>query len=306
MWIIDIHSCTDVRVTKVFRYIEQRDILVDENAGEGVSQVVEADVPHTVLFKHLREPERDISRCQEVAQLVRAYIIVVCAVVTALEHTAVEVLLRLLFDQHFIDRRGDRQASAAAGVLHFLNRFENFLAVNLDFYHFGVEQNLALLHVNARPSHAERLTPSQSHAPREDDCRVDGFRSCETEQCQQFFFREVLSEEFVFLGAFHAVKGIGREDFFLVSLLERAAHDRVIVNDRVGDHALVEDGLIEFVDLIRAQACDGDGFRSEVAFDPAVNHVVVTAVSVDLQARLNTAEPLDHVLEDRHIRIGIL
>ena len=49
----DIHGCTDVRVTKVFRYIEQRDVLVDENAGEGVSQVVEADVPHAVLLKHL-------------------------------------------------------------------------------------------------------------------------------------------------------------------------------------------------------------------------------------------------------------
>ena len=50
---IDICRCTDVRVTKVFRYIEQRDILVDENAGEGVSQVVKADVPHAVLLKHL-------------------------------------------------------------------------------------------------------------------------------------------------------------------------------------------------------------------------------------------------------------
>ncbi len=115
-----------------------------------------------------------------------------------------------------------------------------------------------------------------------------------------------MSEEFVFLWAFHAVKGIGGEDFFLVRLLERAAHDRVIVNDRVGNHALIEDGLIKFVDLIRAQACDGDGFRTEVAFDSAVDHVVVTAVSIDLQARLDAAEPLDHVLEDRHIRIGIL
>lgn len=115
-----------------------------------------------------------------------------------------------------------------------------------------------------------------------------------------------MTEEFVFLGALHAVKGIGREDFFLVCLLEGASHNCVIVNDRVGNHALIEDGLIEFVDLIRAQACDGDGFRTEVAFDSAVNHVVVTAIGVDLQARLDAAEPLDHVLKDRHIRIGIL
>ena len=136
-------------MTKAFRYIEQRDVLIDKDAGEGMSQVVKADVPHAVLVKHLREEERDISRCQEVARLVRAYIIVVCAVVTALEHTAVAVLLCLLFDRHFINRRGDRQASATAGVLHFLNRFGDFLAVNLDFNNLGVEQNLALLHVNA-------------------------------------------------------------------------------------------------------------------------------------------------------------
>ena len=55
VWIFDVHSCTDVRVTKVFRYIEQRDVLVDENAGEGMPQVVEADVPHAVLLKNLRE-----------------------------------------------------------------------------------------------------------------------------------------------------------------------------------------------------------------------------------------------------------
>ena len=48
-----VHSCTDVRVTKVFRYIEQRDVLIDKDAGEGMPQVVKADVPHAVLLKHL-------------------------------------------------------------------------------------------------------------------------------------------------------------------------------------------------------------------------------------------------------------
>lgn len=73
---INVCRCTDVRMSKVLRHIEQRDVLVDEDAGEGMPQVVEADVPHTVLFKHLREAERDISRCQKVAQLVRAYAVI--------------------------------------------------------------------------------------------------------------------------------------------------------------------------------------------------------------------------------------
>ena len=42
---IDICRCTDVRVTKVFRYIEQRDVLVDEDAGEGVPLRYNYDKP---------------------------------------------------------------------------------------------------------------------------------------------------------------------------------------------------------------------------------------------------------------------
>ena len=121
MWIIDIHSCTDIRVTKVFRYIEQRDILVDENAGKGVPQVVEADVPHAVLLNHLREAERDISRCQKVAQLVRAYIIVVCAVVTALEHTPFLHPLRREPSSH--DTTDSPSSSDASPDLGFLYGF---------------------------------------------------------------------------------------------------------------------------------------------------------------------------------------
>lgn len=74
---INICRCADVRMSKVLRHIEQRDVLVDEDAGEGMPQVVKADMPHSVLFKDLREAEGDIPRCQQVAQLVRAHIIVV-------------------------------------------------------------------------------------------------------------------------------------------------------------------------------------------------------------------------------------
>ena len=75
----------------------------------------------------------------------------------------------------------------------------------------------------------------------------------------------------------------------------------MVVNDGICDHAFIKDGLIEVIDLIRAQACNGNGFCAEVPLDPAVDHVVITAVGVDLQAWLNTAEPFDHVIEDGHI-----
>ena len=68
MWIIDIHSCTDIRVTKVFRYIEQRDVLIDKDAGEGMPQVVKADIPHPVLLQQLREVRGDIAWLDQLTQ----------------------------------------------------------------------------------------------------------------------------------------------------------------------------------------------------------------------------------------------
>ena len=112
-------------------------------------QVMEADVPHSVLFKDLREAEGDIPGCQQIAQLVRADIVVVFPIVAAPEHPAVEFLLRLLFEQHFVYRIGDRQAAAAAGILHFFNRAEELPAVDLDLYDLGVQQNFPFFHINA-------------------------------------------------------------------------------------------------------------------------------------------------------------
>ena len=47
---------------------------------------MEADMPHSVLFKDLREAEGDIPGCQQIAQLVRADIVVVFPIVAAPEH----------------------------------------------------------------------------------------------------------------------------------------------------------------------------------------------------------------------------
>ena len=112
-------------------------------------QVMEADVPHSVLFKDLREAEGDIPGCQQIAQLVRADIVVVFPIVAAPEHPPVEFLLCFLFKQHFVYRCRNRQGAAAAGIFHFFNRAEDFSAVDLDLYDLGVQQDLPFFHINA-------------------------------------------------------------------------------------------------------------------------------------------------------------
>ena len=73
------------------RYIQQWHILIDEDAGEGVAQIVEPNLTQTVLPDQVGEPLRDPIRAYQPAELIDADIIVVFAVVAALEHTAVNV-----------------------------------------------------------------------------------------------------------------------------------------------------------------------------------------------------------------------
>ena len=86
------------------RYIQQRYILIDEDAGEGVAKIVEPYLAQTVLLDKVGEPLRNPIRAYQPAELIDADIIVVFAIVAALEHTAVQVLLFPLLAQHFIHR----------------------------------------------------------------------------------------------------------------------------------------------------------------------------------------------------------
>ena len=102
------------------RYIQQRYILIDEDAGEGVAKIVEPNLAQTVLLDQVGEPLRDPIRAYQPAELIDADIIVVFAVVAALEHTAVQVLLFPFLAQHFLHRVRQRQCAAAGFVFHFL------------------------------------------------------------------------------------------------------------------------------------------------------------------------------------------
>ena len=89
-------------MTEEGRYIQQRHILIDKDTCEGVSQVMKAYLTQAVFLNQVCEPLRDPIRAYQPAELIGADIIVVFAVIAALELSAVEVLLCLLFDQHFV------------------------------------------------------------------------------------------------------------------------------------------------------------------------------------------------------------
>ena len=101
---IDICCCGQVGVTEKGRYIQQRHILIDEDAGEGVAQIVKPNLAQTVLPDQVGEPLCDPIRAYQPAELIDADIIAVFAVVAAIEHSAVQVLLFPLLAEHFIHR----------------------------------------------------------------------------------------------------------------------------------------------------------------------------------------------------------
>ena len=80
---IDICRCGQVGVPEEGRYIQQRHILIDEDAGEGVAQVVKPNLPQTVLLDKVGEPLRDSIRSYQPAELIDADIIIVFAIVAA-------------------------------------------------------------------------------------------------------------------------------------------------------------------------------------------------------------------------------
>ena len=137
---IDICRGGQVGVTEEGRYIQQRHILIDEDAGEGVAQIVEPNLAQAVLLDQVGEPLCDPIRADQPAELINTDIIIVLAVVAALEHTAVQVLLFPFLAQHFIHRVRQRQRAAAGFVFHFLYGFDDDLAVFLILNDFGVEQ----------------------------------------------------------------------------------------------------------------------------------------------------------------------
>ena len=227
---IDIRRCGQVGVAEEGRYIQQRHILIDEDAGEGVAQIVEPNFAQTVLPDKVGEPLRDTIRAYQPAELIDADIIVVFAVVTAIEHSAIQVLLFPFLAQHFIHRVRQRQRAAAGFVFHFLHGFNDDLAVFLILNDFGVEQYVFLFPVNPRPPCAQCFAAAQPQAARQHNRRVDNIPADKPEHGDKFFLGIVFAGELIFLRAVDAVEGIGINESILESPFESAVQDGVIEN----------------------------------------------------------------------------
>ena len=282
------------------RYIQQRNILIDEDAGEGVAQIVEPNLAQAVLPDKVGETLRDPIRAYQPAELIDTDIIVVFAVVAALEHTAVQVLLFPFLAQHFIHRVRQRQRAAAGFVFHFLHRFDDNLAVFLILNDLCVEQYGFLFPVYSRPPCAQRFTAAQPQAARQHDCRIDNIPADKPQHSNQFFLGIVFTCELVFLRAVDAVKWVRVNQPVLESPLEGAVQDGVVVDNGVGDNARFEHPLVEILNVLCGDVADRQFLSgSKIPPNSTVYHSAVAFGGTLLNVFLDLFKVGAHIIVDR-------
>ena len=268
-----------------------------------VAQIVEPNLAQTVLPDQVGEPLRDPIRAYQPAELIDADIVVVFAVVAALEHSAVQVLLFPFLAQHFIHRVRQRQCAAAGFVFHFLHWFDDDLAVFLILNDFCVEQYGFLFPVYSRPPCAQRLAAAQPQAACQHDRRVDNIPADEPQHSDQFFLGIVFTRKLVFLRAVDAVKGIGVNQSVLESPLESAVQDGVVVDNGVGDNTRFEHPLVEILNVLCGDIADRQFLSgSKIPPNSTVYHSAVAFGGTLLNVFLDLFIVGAHIIVDRNIQ----
>ena len=125
-----------------------------------MAQVVEADMSQTVFIKQVLEPLGNVGRAKDIPPLGYADVVRKIRIIAFAEMPFVEILLFLLFQQHFINRLGQRECSTACFVLHFLLGFDDSLAVPFVFHDFCIEEDGFLIPIYPRPTDAQRFATS--------------------------------------------------------------------------------------------------------------------------------------------------
>ena len=90
---VDIARGGNVAVSEPLQNILERHTVGIMQSREGMAQIVEADAAHTVAFEKLREPLRQISGLDPLAQIVEVDIIPVIVAITLAAELSVLLLL---------------------------------------------------------------------------------------------------------------------------------------------------------------------------------------------------------------------
>ena len=112
MWIFDVHSRTHIAVAEILLNDLHVHVQRHEKRSAGVAQVVEADIPHSVLLQQLREVGSDIAWLDQFPQGVDTDHIKVFFTVGPAELFTIKLLTFLVRKEYFLDL-GDHFEAAA-------------------------------------------------------------------------------------------------------------------------------------------------------------------------------------------------
>lgn len=204
-------------------------VVGNQHGGEGVPEVVEADVWEPTSLEQLAESFADVIRTDQLTHRVDAYEIEVLCRVSAFEEPSVLLLLFLMAEEDFL-HGGQKRERAFGGIgLHLIREDDRGFPVFLDFADLAVDEEAFIIEVHVIPRKSQDLAPAQTVVCPEHDGNVEAFALCEFEQRFQLIGC-VVARRFLFaFRSLHAIEGVAVEDVLLDRPLARAVQEVVIL-----------------------------------------------------------------------------
>ena len=242
----------------------------EQERSAGMPQVMEADMPQSVLSQDDREMVADVVRTVEFSERVHADVVLVIAAVSLSKRPFHFRLPFPLGKEHLLHHRDQgKRALGRFGFYHVVS-----VRTILFVQHLMPDVDLLLREVNGRPFQSQHLTSPQSVIGGQHDDKMEFVIGGHAEQFLDLLGIVVARDERLGARPIRLFYGVCRDDPALDRHLESAVQKRVVALCGGPFQALSVHGLIEGVDLISRDLFDlqvqfpkeGDDSQTQVGF----------------------------------------
>ena len=108
----------------------------------------------------------------------------------------------------------------------------------------------------------------------------------------------------VFLGTVDLIGRVLGEDVLFHRTLKGLADDSVVMDDRVGGVAVVEDGLIKVFNVLGCERAELNCGGGKVGNHPRFHHEGIALIGGGGDRGLYTVQPFFHVVHEQHLCLG--
>ena len=254
------------------------DSIAQQQAGTGVTKIVEADLPQTVLADHPAKVFRHEVGPQELAHLVHADIGQIVPTVGTLEQPPILGLLFFLRQQQVLHHRDQRQGAEAGLGLEYVLPYRYILTIHVCLNYLVRDRDGFLFEVNGVPAQTQHLAAPQAVVGGNLDAELQGVARNGIEQRKHLILAVKATVKNILFGSFYLVSRIFGKDVLFYCTLKRLADNGMVVDHRIGGTAVVEDGLVEVLDVLGREVTELNFGGCKVRDHPGFHHNGVALV----------------------------